>query len=339
MAEEQKNPTYRDLGFDENLRRIIVQREQYINSNEFDSFFEIGEGNVTSDNLANDSVDADAIMDLAIEARNIASSAISEAKIEGNAVTAGKIAANAVGADQIAANAIVAEKIASNAVIAEKIAAGAIIAEKIGTNEIIANTANIKDGVITSAKIISLNADVINAGTITGRTLRTAVPAAGVGESVTIEGGSSKYVKFYYDADQVGYIRGYTTEGSEVTYIEISAASGRKIKLKNSYIEFNGSISSNSDNADQCGLETKRWSKGWFEDIICDDLQVNDGIVIKGTTVDEGDDGTYGFLTAVRVDEGDAELQYKYRTFTIRCGIMTGVGGESGWNNAGNVNP
>ena len=328
MAEEQKNPTYRDLGFDENLRRIIVERQQYVNSNEFDSYFEIGEGNVTSDNMADGSVDADAIMDLAIEARNIASGAISEVKIEANAITAGKIAAGAVGANQIAANAVIAEKIAASAVIAEKIAASAIIAEKIGTNEIIANTANIKDGVITSAKIISLNADVITAGTITGRTVRTAIPAAGVGESVVIEGGSSKYVQFYYNADLVGYIRGYTTEGAEVTYVEISAASGRKIKLKNSYIEFNGSIAPNSDNAHQCGTDSLRWSKGWFEDISVDDITINAGgsITVAGNS---GDDKEFEVGTSFREDGGN--YQWKARLLTFKKGVLTNLGGESGW--------
>jgi hypothetical protein len=78
-----------------------------------------------------------------------------------------KISAGAVTADKIATNAITAVKITAGAITAGKIAAGAVLAESIGTNQVIANTANIKDGIITNAKIGSLAADKIIAGTIT----------------------------------------------------------------------------------------------------------------------------------------------------------------------------
>ncbi|MDD5728506.1 MAG: hypothetical protein PHV59_08090, partial [Victivallales bacterium] len=69
----------------------------------------------------------------------------------------------------------------------------------------------------------SLNADDITAGTLTGRTLRTAAPGAGVGASVVITGGNGQNVAFYYDSDSRGDIGGYTTEGSEITYIQMVA--------------------------------------------------------------------------------------------------------------------
>lgn len=155
-----------------------------------------------------------------------------------------------------------------------------IAANSASVNEFISNTAQIKDAVITSAKIASLNANVINAGTITGRTLRTVAPAAGTGSSVVIEGGNDKIIQFYYNATLRGSIKGYTTEGSEVTYIEILAASGRSIKLKNSRTEIDGAVQvkgklyPSSDNSYELGDSSNRWSKGHFEDIDVDDIYV-----------------------------------------------------------------
>jgi hypothetical protein len=161
-----------------------------------------------------------------------------------------------------------------------------IAANSASTNEFISNTAQIKDAVITSAKIASLNADVINAGTITGRTLRTIAPASGTGSSIVIEGGSDKIIKFYYDATLRGSIKGFTTEGSEVTYLDIYAESGRSIKLKNSRIEIDGSLETRKiypkdDNTYELGDSSKRWSKGHFEDIDVDDLYVGNDAYIE----------------------------------------------------------
>jgi hypothetical protein len=54
----------------------------------------------------------------------------------------------------------------AQSIVAGSIAANAITAVKVGTNEIIANAANIKNGVITNAKIGSLNAGKITAGSL-----------------------------------------------------------------------------------------------------------------------------------------------------------------------------
>jgi predicted phage tail protein len=89
---------------------------------------------------------------------------ITGTQIADGAISTEKIEANAVTADQLAANSVVSGKIAAGAVSAQEIAAGAITAEKVGANEIIANTANIKDGVITNAKIESLDASKITLG-------------------------------------------------------------------------------------------------------------------------------------------------------------------------------
>jgi hypothetical protein len=72
----------------------------------------------------------------------------------------------ASGASLIVDGAVSADKIAANAVTAGKIEAGAITADKVGANEIIAQTANIKDGIITDAKIANLTAGKITSGTM-----------------------------------------------------------------------------------------------------------------------------------------------------------------------------
>jgi len=46
---------------------------------------------------------------------------------------------------------------------------GSILARSIGTNEIIANSANIKDAIITNAKIASLDVSKLTAGTVTSK--------------------------------------------------------------------------------------------------------------------------------------------------------------------------
>ncbi len=107
----------------------------------------------------------------------------------------------------------------------------------------------------------SLNANDITAGTITGRTLRTAEPAAGVGSAVVITGGSNEMIHLYYDATETGWIKGYTTEGSEVTYIEIGAASGRKIRFKNSFIECGGNFNPTVDEGYNLGTSGTKWNE------------------------------------------------------------------------------
>jgi hypothetical protein len=154
-----------------------------------------------------------------------------------------------------------------------------IAANTITANEIAANTITAAKMSVTQLSAIAANLGTITAGTITGATIRTALPAADVGSSVVLTGGNDQIIKFYYDATLRGSIKGYTTEGSEVTYIEILAASGRSIKLKNSRTEIDGTLRTNkiypeSDNDYELGDSSNRWSKGHFEDIDCDDLYV-----------------------------------------------------------------
>lgn len=166
----------------------------------------------------------------------------------------------AVRTSKLADFAVKNSKIDDLAVTNAKIADASIDSAKIEDAAI--TTAKIENAAITNAKINDLSAEKITAGIITGRTFRTAEPAAGVGECVVIEGGTSKYVKFYYDDTQRGYIKGYTTEGSEITYIDIGAQSGRHIKLKNSMVEIDGDLVPDTDEAYSCG---SRGSNKWNE--------------------------------------------------------------------------
>lgn len=132
---------------------------------------------ITEVKIDTSAVTADKIAVSAVTTAKLAANAVEADKIAANAVTADKIVANAVTADKIAANAVTADKINANAVTADKIAANSITASKVGANEIIANSANIADGVILSAKIASLAANKISAGTLNAMTLTAAKTA------------------------------------------------------------------------------------------------------------------------------------------------------------------
>jgi hypothetical protein len=121
---------------------------------------------------------------------------------------------------------------------------------------------NIQTGTLNASvvSVTNLNADNITAGTITGRTLRTAAPAAGVGSSVVINGGNNEMIHFYYNATETATIKGYTTEGSETTYLAIEAASGRNIKLKNSFISCNGNFNPSTDEGYNLGTSGTKWA-------------------------------------------------------------------------------
>ena len=126
----------------------------------------IDAGSITTEKLAAGAVTADKIASGTIAAIGIQAGSITTDKLAAGAVTADKIASGAISAIGIEANSITTDKLAAGAVTAQKIATGTITAE----SGIIANsaigTAQVADGSITAAKIVSLNADVINAGTL-----------------------------------------------------------------------------------------------------------------------------------------------------------------------------
>lgn len=126
----------------------------------------------------------------------------------------------------------------------------------------------------------TLNAEDIVAGIITGRTLRTAAPAAGVGSSVVIVGGTNEMVHFYYNATETATIKGYTTEGSEQTYLELRAASGRSIKLKDSMIEIDGDLHPDGNETQSMGTAAKKW-----DNVYCNQLWQQDDAGAGGGNV------------------------------------------------------
>lgn len=90
-------------------------------------------GQITTTQIADDSISTPKIKALAIESGNIAS----------GAVIAGKIGALAVNTAELAANAVTAIKISSNAITTDKIEAGAVTAAKIFVTQLSALTGNI----------------------------------------------------------------------------------------------------------------------------------------------------------------------------------------------------
>lgn len=133
-------------------------------------------GAVSEDNLQDGSVGTRAIAAYSVTAEKMAADfaaidfieagEITTDKLDAGAVTAEKIDTGAVTTEKLAAGAVKANTIDANAITTEKIATGAITAESGIIAESAIGTTQIADGSITSAKIVSLNADVITSGTL-----------------------------------------------------------------------------------------------------------------------------------------------------------------------------
>ena len=129
---------------------------------------------VTNAKIENAAIDNAKIADATIEGAKIKDAAIGSAKIADAAVTRAKIANLAVGEGQIDNLAVTAAKIADAAITNAKIANAAVDTAQIALGAITAaliqqgavGTAQIADASITEGKIVSLNADVIQSGTL-----------------------------------------------------------------------------------------------------------------------------------------------------------------------------
>ncbi len=129
---------------------------------------------VTNAKIQNASIDNANIVDATIEGAKIKDAAVSSAKIAEAAITRAKIANLAVGTGQIDDLAVNAAKIADGAITNAKIANLAVDTAQIALGAITAaliqqgavGTAQIADASITEGKIVSLNADVIQSGTL-----------------------------------------------------------------------------------------------------------------------------------------------------------------------------
>ena len=203
----------------------------------------IAAGSVTAGKLAAGSVETDALAAGAVTAGKIAAGAVETEKLAAGSITAGKLAAEAVTADKLAAGAVKAEKIEAGAVDTDKLAAGAVTAEKIASGTITADrlkaktitadsgiiddsaigTAQIADGSITSAKIVELNADLIQTGTLSAERLLL------VGEDgviYRINASSSGLSMTELEKDQYkNYINGTVIVAKSITAAQIAAQS------------------------------------------------------------------------------------------------------------------
>lgn len=93
------------------------------------------------------------------------------AVIAAGSITADKLAAGSVTTDKLVAGAVTAEKIASKTITADLIKAKTITADSGIIDDSAIGTAQIADGSITSAKIVELNADLIQTGTLSAERL------------------------------------------------------------------------------------------------------------------------------------------------------------------------
>ena len=140
-----------------------------------------------------------------IASGNIQSNAVTQAKIASAAVGANEIEALAVQRAKIADDAIDATKVADNAITATQIAANTITASELTTGEFVTNTANIKNGIVTNAKIGSLDAGKISANTTFSNNLT-------VGSTFTMNSSGKMYSsgKTDYGNATAGFFLGYS---------------------------------------------------------------------------------------------------------------------------------
>ena len=186
-------------------------------------------------------IDADALTAGAVTAEKLAAGAVEAEKLAAEAVTAGKLAAGAVTADKLAAGAVKAEKIKAGAVDTAKLAAGAVTAEKIASGTITADrlkaktitaesgiiddsaigTAQIADGSITSAKIVELNADLIQTGTLSAERLLL-VGEDGVIYKINVASSGLSLTELQKDQYK-NYINGTVIVAKSITAAQIAA--------------------------------------------------------------------------------------------------------------------
>lgn len=203
----------------------------------------IAAGSVTAGKLAAGSVETDALAAGAVTAGKIAAGAVEADKLAAGSVTAGKLTAEAVTADKLAAGAVKAEKIEAGAVDTDKLAAGAVTAEKIASGTITADrlkaktitaesgiiddsaigTAQIADGSITSAKIVELNADLIQTGTLSAERLLL-VGEDGVIYKINVASSGLSLTELQKDQYK-NYINGTVIVAKSITAAQIAAQS------------------------------------------------------------------------------------------------------------------
>lgn len=166
---------------------------------------------VTSTKIANLAVGNAAIANLAVGTAKIADLAVVNAKIADATITGAKIANATITGSLIASSTIVDANIVDSTITGAKLANATITGANIAGSTISGSNiagatitgANISNSTITNAHINDLSADKINAGILTGRTIRTAAS----GRRAVIES-SSNDIRFYNASGQVVVIVG-----------------------------------------------------------------------------------------------------------------------------------
>ncbi|MBQ4639348.1 MAG: hypothetical protein IJB69_02395 [Clostridia bacterium] len=131
-------------------------------------------GSITAQSLAASSVTAEKLNAGSVTAEKLAAQSVQAEHLQAESVTAEKLSSASVTADKLAAGAVTAEKIEGGTITADQLQAGLITADSGLISDSAIGTAQIADGSITEAKIVSLNADVIQSGTLqTDRLLLT----------------------------------------------------------------------------------------------------------------------------------------------------------------------
>ena len=195
-----------------------------------------------SEVLVDESLTATQIEAGAIGVDQLAANAVTAAKIKAGEITANKLNSEEVFADSAVIGHIQAGAITTNAVVSaiglfefiqsDNIQANAITAGKLATSDLVTYTAQITDGIITNAKIASLNADKITAGTIsTSRLSIDGITLTNSGGNLVINTGGVGTTQLAGSAvtDSVYAEEGassLTTTGSWVTLVTLNITIG-----------------------------------------------------------------------------------------------------------------
>lgn len=174
-----------------NLTRNVVDPIDYVDAVNAPDIFDTG--------IIPDAFSVDDIGDGELTTQMLQDAAITTAKLADLSVDTDKLAALAVEAAKLATGAVEASKIAAAAVGSAAIASAAIGTAHIANGAIL--NAHIADATIQNAKIYDLSADKINAGTLTGRTVKA---TGGSGSDVWLE--NSGYLRFRYGGSNKAFI-------------------------------------------------------------------------------------------------------------------------------------
>jgi hypothetical protein len=173
----------------------------------------------------------------------------------------------------------------------------------------------------------------ITAGTITGATIQTAVPGLATGSAVVITGGMDQIIKLYHNTTEVGSISGLqTVVGAEVDFLKIYAQSGRFLSLRGSEIACDGDFVQSGTHS--LGQQAQPWDSLWAKSVVAYGSGAK--FSINGA---DGQSNSFGIVTNIRSQTTQGRLEKKYRTFTFTKGLVTGIAGESSWQDCGPMNP